>query len=212
MPSCFTCGKDITFDKTIVSKTGKQIPLWPDKESAHGHDQDGNAIRQPLPIPTNPYQGQQPAATQQQSNNRQFNTTQGFSPNPQATNQGGYYTTTKPQEQQSSSGGSYMDTKRLRVMTEELQRQANLIDEKLEACYQLDKSNNAMLGELIQLFKINDPKSAKDLYDAMQHTKQDALKPEPEIRGWNSDTQQQDDFPVEQTLKDEDDDDEGGKL
>jgi hypothetical protein len=184
MIPCYTCGQEITFDKSIVSKTGKPIPLWPDKENAHGHDDTGKPIRQPLPIPTNPYQGQQPVTQQSFSSQQQQRPMTSSS---------------------SSSGGSYMDTKRLRVMTEELQRQANLIDEKLEACYQLDKSNNAMLGELIQLFKINDPKSAKDLYDAMQHTKQDALKPEPEIRGWNSDTQQQDDFPIEKTLKDDDD-------
>lgn len=167
MPSCFTCGKDITFDKDIRSKTGKQIPLWPDKESAHGHDEGGNAIRQPLPIPTNPYQVQ-PAAVPQQR--------------PIPSTGGGQ-----------SQGGSYMDTKRLRVMVEDMQKLINFLDEKIESCYQLDKSNNAMLGELIQFFKINDPKSAKELYEVMQHTKQDALKKEePEIKGWNSVTNDDD--------------------
>src|SRR6188508_3639637 len=49
MPNCFTCGEEITFNKSILSKTGKQIPLWPDQQSTHGHDDDGNAVRGPLP-------------------------------------------------------------------------------------------------------------------------------------------------------------------
>lgn len=182
MPKCFTCSEEITFDKNIRSKTGKQIPLWPDLQSAHGHDEEGKAIRQPLPLATNPYQVQpSPSSTQ-----RPF---------------------TPSSSSGQSQGGSFMDTKRLRVMTEDLQKQANLLDEKLEACYQLDKSNNTMLGELIQFFKINDPKSAKELYEVMQHTKQEALsKKEPEIKGWTSDTRTEpQEFPIEKTLKDDED-------
>jgi hypothetical protein len=50
VPSCFKCGEEITFNKNILSKTGKQIPLWPDQQSTHGHDEDGNATRGALPM------------------------------------------------------------------------------------------------------------------------------------------------------------------
>lgn len=49
MAICYTCQAEITFDKSIVSKSGKQIPLWMDKLNAHGHDEEGRPIRQPLP-------------------------------------------------------------------------------------------------------------------------------------------------------------------
>ena len=44
VPNCFTCGEDITFNKAILSKTGKQIPLWPDQRNTHSHDEDGKPI------------------------------------------------------------------------------------------------------------------------------------------------------------------------
>ena len=46
---CFTCDEAITFDDTILSKTGKKIPLWPDKKNTHGHDDNGEPIRGDLP-------------------------------------------------------------------------------------------------------------------------------------------------------------------
>lgn len=49
MPMCFKCGEEITFNKNILSKTGKQIPLYPDQQSTHGHDDDGNPVRGALP-------------------------------------------------------------------------------------------------------------------------------------------------------------------
>jgi hypothetical protein len=92
-------------------------------------------------------------------------------------------------------------------MVEELQKLLNFLDEKIESCYQLSKSNNTMLGELIQYFKINDPKSAKELYEAMENTKREALNPETKIKGWNSvEPGERQDFPVEKTLTDDDDD------
>lgn len=180
-----------------MSKTGKQIPLWPDKKSTHSHDDDGNPIRKPLPIQNlsqeqtqqfNQYNRQQPPQQQQQ-----HQPSSGFT----ATGQ--------------SQGGSYMDTKRLRVMVEEMQKLINFLDEKIESCYQLAKSNNVMLGELIQYFKINDPKSAKELYDAMQNTRDEALQRPSEpskVKGWNSvEPGERQDFPITKTLKDDDDDD-----
>jgi hypothetical protein len=166
MPPCFKCGKDITFNKNIRSKTGKQIPLWPDERDAHGHDEQGEAIRQPLP----PQQTQDYQQHQEQKS---------------------YFTKTQPQSTSNESqGGSYMDTKRLRVMVEELVTKTNGFEETLTALYQLEKSNNGMLGELMQLFKVTDPKPAADLYKAMQHTQQEALKDDEyrpdKVKGWNS--------------------------
>lgn len=60
MPNCYTCQEEIIFDKNVRSKTGKQIPLWPDRKNAHGHDDQGNPIRQPLPIGTGTIQQQKP--------------------------------------------------------------------------------------------------------------------------------------------------------
>lgn len=57
--TCFTCGEEIAFDKSIVSKTGKQIPLWPDKENTHGHDENGEPIRGELPQDYKPKPKQQ---------------------------------------------------------------------------------------------------------------------------------------------------------
>lgn len=226
MANCFTCGEQITFNKNILSKTGKQIPLWPDQRDAHGHDKDtGKPIRQPLPN-----QGLNEQQTQQFN---QYNRRGGPETVPAPGFESTYQQQPKTREQKYedisrsssgfqatgySQGGSYMDTKRLRVMVEELQKLLNVLDEKIEACYQLAKSNNIMLGELIQYFKINDPKSAKELYEAMDNTKREALKPEPEVKGWNSVpnstnktktaiVDESKDFPVEETLKDDDDDD-----
>lgn len=47
--NCFKCGQEIAFNKNILSKTGKQIPLWVDQQNTHGHDDQGNPTRGPLP-------------------------------------------------------------------------------------------------------------------------------------------------------------------
>lgn len=49
MPECYTCHEEIIFDKNIRSKTGKPIPLWPDGQNTHGHDEQGQPIRGELP-------------------------------------------------------------------------------------------------------------------------------------------------------------------
>ena len=70
MPECFTCGEEIAFDKNIRSKTGKQIPLYADMQNTHGHDEQGNPVRGPLP------QIQfQPQTTQQTTYQRRPTTT-----------------------------------------------------------------------------------------------------------------------------------------
>jgi hypothetical protein len=228
MANCFTCGEQITFDKNILSKTGKQIPLWPDKQDAHGHDKDtGKPIRQPLPNANlSPEQTQQFNQYNRDDKSWQtWNKTQqpqqyipkSLEQQPQRFQQTPLEQKYKERQQQigqstsTSQGGSYLDTKRLRVLTEELAKEISTFNEKMEALYQLAKSNNAMLGELTQVFKITDPKSAAELYEVMQHTKNEALKKEPaQVHGWNSvpNTKLVDeskDFPVEETLKDDDD-------
>ena len=70
------------------------------------------------------------------------------------------------------------------------------LNEKLEAIYQLCKSNNDMLGAIAQVYKITYSTKASELYSAMQHTKEEALDKsttaEPsgigEVHGWNSTT------------------------
>src|SRR5688572_31585621 len=104
MANCFTCGEQITFDKNILSKTGKQIPLWPDKQDAHGHDKDtGKLIRQPLP-------NQNLNAEQTQQFN-QYNRQQ------------------QPQQQQQvkPSSGFQATGQRSEEHTSELQSQSNLV-------------------------------------------------------------------------------------
>jgi hypothetical protein len=202
LPNCYTCGNEIVFDKNILSKTGKQIPLWADKKNTHGHDEQGNAVRGPLPT-----QNLSPQQTQQFN---QYNRQQPFQQQQQqeVKPSSGFKMGSQP-----SQGGSYLDTKRLRVLTEELAKEISSINEKMEALYQLAKSNNAMLGELTQVFKITDPKSAAELYKSMNHTRNEALKKEPKVHGWNSvpnnmpTIDESKDFPVEETLKDDDDDD-----
>jgi hypothetical protein len=117
MPVCYTCHEEITFDKNIKSKSGKQIPLWPDKQNAHSHDEDGNAIRQPLPFQSPP-----PQQTQQQSTwtqNAKYNTSTGS----------GY-----------SQGGQTLDQKRERVMIEELKTQVRELREELQTHVIIDSS------------------------------------------------------------------------
>jgi hypothetical protein len=105
MPECYTCGQQIVFDKSIISKTGKPIPLWTDKKNAHGHDQNGNPIRQPIPII-----GAQPStATKQQYRTSTF--------------------TTPTDIPKTSQGGSYLDLKRTRVMLEELTKDVRELKE-----------------------------------------------------------------------------------
>jgi tRNA A37 threonylcarbamoyltransferase TsaD len=154
MPNWFTCGKEITFDKTILSKTGKQIPLLPNKKFAHGHDKDGNEVNKPIEE-----LGQQ--QLQGQESNKQT--------------EGGGFT----------QGGGYMDTKRLRVMVEELQKKANENEELFNSIYQLCRNNATMLGELMNHFKLTEPTTAADMY--LKSQKQNQQQPA-EVHGWNSNT------------------------
>lgn len=205
MANCFTCGEQITFDKNILSKTGKQIPLWPDKQDAHGHDKDtGEPIRQPLPNQNlnaqqtqqfNQYNRQQPQQRQQSSSGFKTTTTEG-----------------------QSQGGSYMDTKRLRVMVEELKKQVNEIEIKLESHVIID--SNRYENQMQIIYDKLSPLMDSTLTAAeMYKLKQQQPKPPSslttttgEVKGWNSVPNSTDerDFPVEKTLTDTDDDEEGG--
>jgi hypothetical protein len=177
MAQCFTCGESITFDRNILSKTGKQIPLWPDKQNAHGHDDFGKPTRQPLPTATiapPPPQQQQQFRTQIQQPQQQ-------------------------QQQQPISQPSMQDILLSQISTKLDQLKTFLdptLNEKLEAIYQLCKSNNDMLGAIAEEhYRLTEPKKASDLYTKMQHTKEEALDKstaEPsaigEVHGWNSTT------------------------
>jgi hypothetical protein len=82
------------------------------------------------------------------------------------------------------------------ILLSQTSKKVDEINEKLEACYQLTKSNNDMLGVITQSLKITDPKSAAELYSAMQNTQEEALKkqdPQQQkestggtVEGWNS--------------------------
>lgn len=112
MPTCYTCKQEIAFDKEIRSVTGKQIPLWPDKKDTHGHDETGKPIRQPIPL--------QPLQQQQQS------------PQQQQHNLSSSASQVKQQIPQQSQGGSYLDTKRIRVMLEDLTKEVRDLKESIE--------------------------------------------------------------------------------
>ena len=203
---CYTCQKEIVFDKTILSKTGKQIPLWPDKQNTHGHDEDGNAIRGPLPAGAAGQQ-QQP---QQKSDWNTISTQRfkGSTISPES----------DTQSQSSSSGGSYLDTKRLRVMVEELTRKVNEIEQKIESHVMIDSNRYENQMQIIydKLGPLMDSTlTAAEMLKQKENQKQKPLTGE--VRGWNSvpnsaptkfvdeSQQQNDDYPVEKTLTDDDD-------
>ena len=152
---CFKCNEIITFDETILSKNGKKIPLWPDKQDAHGHDEQGKPIRSPLEQtpPPPPPRSQPPSSYQQQ-------------------------------QQQTTIDRPSMEAILLSQVSQKLEQLKSFVEgainEKITACYQLSKSNNDMLGAITQYYKMNEPQKASELYQAMQHTKEEALKPEEE--------------------------------
>jgi hypothetical protein len=172
MPTCYTCHEEITFDKNIKSKTGKQIPLWPDKQNAHGHDEEGNAIRQKLP-----FQSQQ--QQQQQSSNVKSISHDNLTP------------TDVPIH---SQGGPALDTKRtlqaiveltkeLREFKEEIRNSVVVIDSgryenQMKAIYDvMAPLLNTQVKTASELYKdtndptfINHAKRADDYQNFMQNT------------------------------------------
>jgi hypothetical protein len=156
MPKCFTCDTEITFDKNILSKTGKQIPLLPNKQFAHGHDKDGNVVNKPIEELEGQGGGGGQAWKSHDSSKPSISTGQ-------------------------SQGGSYLDTKRLRVMLEELQKKVNEYEELFDSIYQLCRNNATMLGELMNHFKLTEPTTAADLY------KKQNPQEEKKVYGWNDD-------------------------
>lgn len=172
MPTCYTCGEDITFNKAILSKTGKQIPLWPDQRNTHSHDEDGKPIRKPLPN-----EGLNQQQTQQFN---QYNRQPTFPP-PQSL---------EKQEQRfqptgQSQGGGYMDTKRLRVMTEEIGKKQLEHDDILQSIYALCRNNSNMLLEIMNHFKLVEPTTAAALHQQQQNPDEKYKKEQDEIAKWN---------------------------
>ena len=155
MPSCFTCGQDITFNKKYLSKTGKQIPLWPDEKNTHGHDESGRPIRGDLP------------PTQQTQN---F-----YTPPPPPTES--FKQTTQ------SQGGSYLDTKRIRVMLEDLTKKSMEHDEIFQASYELARNQSNMLTMIMDKLGISPTMTAADLYKKQSEPQQE--EEEKKIHGWD---------------------------
>ena len=203
---CYTCQKEIVFDKTILSKTGKQIPLWPDKQNTHGHDEDGNATRGPLPEFTSAGPVERP---QQQKSDWNTTSTEKLKPPTQ------WSTDTTKQQSSQSQGGSYLDTKRLRVMVEELTKKVSEIERTLESHVMIDSNRYENQMQIIydKLGPLMDSTlTAAEMYKQKQEKQQ---QKQPEVKGWNSVpnsaptkfvVESEHDFPVEQTLTDDDDD------
>lgn len=129
MPECFTCGEEIAFDKSIRSKTGKQIPLYADMQNTHGHDDDGNPVRGPLP------QIQFQQQPQQTTYQRRPTTT----------------TTT-------TEGGATLDTKRIFQQLKEMGDRFNILETKVEQIFaKIEYNTQVDTDKLIgQLQIIND--------------------------------------------------------
>ncbi|MGZ5548363.1 MAG: hypothetical protein ACXWFZ_10480, partial [Nitrososphaeraceae archaeon] len=130
MPDCFTCGEDITFDKDIRSKTGKQIPLWPDKQNAHGHDEAGNPIRQPLPQIQQQQRQQSPSTSSYVASN--------------------YVDSTK-----STQGGPILDTKRILQTLVELSKEVRELKQIIDSRTIID--TNKYEGKSDQIFNVIAP-------------------------------------------------------
>ncbi len=171
MPTCYTCGEDITFNKAILSKTGKQIPLWPDQRNTHSHDEDGKPIRKPLPN-----EGLNQQQTQQFN---QYNRQPTFPPPPSSE---GFKPITSGGQ---SQGGSYMDTKRLRVMTEEIGKKQLEHDDILQSIYALCRNNSNMLLEIMNHLKLVEPTTAAALHQQQQNPDEKYRKEQEEIAKWN---------------------------
>jgi hypothetical protein len=192
---CYTCGEEIAFDKNILSKTGKQIPLWPDKKSTHSHDEQGKPIRKPLP-------NQDLSAEQTQQFNQYNRVEQPYNRQIKSPTTGYTASTSNTPSQ----GGGYMDTKRLRVMVEELTKQVNELEMKLESHVIIDSNRYENQMQIIyqKLGPLMDSTlTAAEMYKQKQQKQQPA-----EVKGWNSvQPGERQDFPVEKTLTDDDDDD-----
>jgi hypothetical protein len=156
--NCYTCQEEIVFDKNILSKTGKQIPLWPDKKNTHSHDEQGQPIRKPLPTP------EYPASLEKQP--ARIAPTTGF------------------EAKGESQGGGYMDTKRLRVMVEELQKQVNELAQKLESHVIID--SNRYENQMQIIYQKLGPLMDSTLTAAEMYNKQKKQQDPAEVQGWNS--------------------------
>jgi hypothetical protein len=202
MPDCYTCGEVITFDKTILSPNGKQIPLWPDKKDAHSHDDNGKPIRKPIP-------NQGLNAQQTQQFNQYNRVAQPYNREVKSPTTGYTASTSNTQSQ----GGSYMDTKRLRVMVEDLTKQVNELEMKLESHVIID--SNRYENQMQIIYQKLGPLMDSTLTAAEMYKQKQQKQNPAEVRGWNSvESGERQDLPVEKTLTDDNDDqdnDEGVK-
>jgi len=152
MPNCFKCGEAITFNKNVLSKTGKQIPLWIDQQNTHGHDEDGNPTRGPLPVAsetTTPRSVPTQKVAQVQQKPIQFTeeTTQGGLPGP----------TDKPTLEaillNQINGLVSQANTAISILTKEvidMKKVINLIYEKIEYNTQVD--TDKLIGQQQQIF------------------------------------------------------------
>lgn len=190
MPQCFTCGQEITFDKNIRSKTGKQIPLWIDKQNTHSHDDNGQPIRSPLPT------GQQ-----QQQVQTTTNTTAG------AGSTIGYQTKSQPLTQNTTtSTNTPIDNPSLEaVLLNQLSQKLetikkvmeDAINEKLNQIYEQANQNRIMLESLVAHHKLTEPTTADKLFKKDPNDKSFKIQQPPQVQGWNS-VPNSDPFPKEE--------------
>ena len=223
MIECFKCGEEISFNKNILSKTGKQIPLWPDQRNTHSHDDRGNPIRGDLPEftsaagPTDQVGGQ-PQYQQQQQQRRVQPDYRGASNNRVLTNPPQY-------SQETTTGGlpgptdkptmlevlvSQLSTN-LSSLTKEvvdLRKVVNMIYEKVEYNTQVD--TDKLIGQLQQIhdtisqFMGTQMKVASELYEDQQMRQkkaQEAAKAkreQEEQKNWNKSLKEKKEFEPEE--------------
>jgi hypothetical protein len=190
LPNCYTCGEDITFDKNILSKTGKQIPLTADKKYTHGHDEQGNQTKKPLP--------NQGLDQQQTQEFNQYNrVAQPYNQEIKSPTTG----YTAKTSNTPSQGGSYMDTKRLRVMVEELQKQVNELEQKLESHVIID--SNRYENQMQIIYQKLGPLMDSTLTAAEMYKQKQQQNQKPEVQGWNSTPNNDKDDDDDKTLEKE---------
>ena len=161
MPNCFKCGNEITFDKTILSKSGKQIPLWIDKQNTHSHDDNGQPIRSPLPsqqLQQNNYAAAAQIATQPPIVNI-----------PKLSDE----PTSRPSLEATLLNQTSQKTEEALKQLEAIKYfSESILATKIEQCFELAKNSNMMLEALVGHFKLTEPKKASELYQENQQEQQ----------------------------------------
>ena len=80
-----------------------------------------------------------------------------------------------------------MDTKRLRVMTEEIGKKQLEHDDILQSIYALCRNNSNMLLEIMNHFKLVEPTTAAALHQQQQNPDEKYIREQKEIAKWSPD-------------------------